>query len=244
MAFSNCTGLTTIKLPKNLTSFIKAAFDGCTGLTEIAVDENNPVFCSLDGVMFDKNMTTLIWFPMGKKGKYSVPDGIIIIRSGAFDGCEELTGIYFPQSLLSMGDCSFNYYQLTDITVNESNPGFCSIDGVLFNQEKTCLIEYPRNKDKTDYTVPDGITEIAIGAFYGCKRLVSIALPESFVFIGADTFKGCEGLKAITLPANLLYVGECVFEDCPNLETVTLSRKTKIGYRAFEGFTGKLVYLD
>jgi hypothetical protein len=114
----------------------------------------------------------------------------------------------------------------------------------LFNKEKKELIEYPKNKDKTDYAVPDGISNIAHAAFYGCKHLVSVALPESLGFIGDHVFAECKEIKAITLPINLQYIGGCVFEGCPNLETVTLSRKTRIGHRAFEGFTGKLVYRD
>jgi hypothetical protein len=74
--------------------------------------------------------------------------------------------------------------------------------------------------------------------------MTNIALPESIRIINEIAFLECEGLKAITLPMNLKYIGERAFESCPNLETVTLSRKTKIGYKAFEGFKGRLVYRD
>jgi len=208
------------------------------------VDENNQVFCSVDGVMFDKTMTTLICCPAGKKGKYSIPDGVIDIMSGAFDNCK-LTGISFPESLLFIEHFSFyNEQQFTEITINERHPNYCSIDGVLFNKEINELIKYPKNKDKTDYTVPDGVIIIDTTAFYRCKHLINIVLPESLKIIDAVAFNGCDGLKSITLPMNLQYIGESAFEDCFNLETVTLSRKTRIGYKAFEGFNGRLVYRD
>jgi hypothetical protein len=136
-----------------------------------------------------------------------------------------------------------NSEQLADIKANELNPEFCSIDGVLFDKEKKLII-YPRNKDKTDYTIPDGILRITDAAFYECKRLINIYLPESLELIRDYAFAECEGLKTITLPINLRYIGEYAFENCTNLETVTLSRKTRIGYKAFEGFTGQLVYRD
>jgi hypothetical protein len=63
-------------------------------------------------------------------------------------------------------------------------------------------------------------------------------------FVNASAFAQCKRLKNIALPMNLHYIGERVFEDCPNLETVTLSRKTRIGLEAFEGFKGRLVYRD
>jgi hypothetical protein len=122
--------------------------------------------------------------------------------------------------------------------------GFISIGESAF---EGCIwlknIKFPAGK-RGRYSFPDGIIDIKSMVFYGCKRLINIALPESLKFIGDGVFEGCEGLKAITLPENLLYVGESAFENCPNLETVTLSRKTRIGYMAFEGFTGKLVYRD
>jgi len=238
-----CTGITNIKLPKSLTSISIDVFCDCTGLTEINVDGNNPVFCAVDGVLFDKAMTTLLWFPAGKKGNYSVPEGIIGIRSNAFSNCK-LTGISFPQSLLFIDSYGFDNEQLTDITVNELNPNFCSIDGVLLNKEMSDLLVYPRNMDKTDFAVPNGTRNIFDSTFNKCKYLVNIILPESIELIGKKAFAECEGLKTITLPMSLKYIGECAFKNCPNLETVTLSRKTRIGYKAFEGFTGRLVYRD
>jgi len=243
-AFEGCTGLTKIKLPKTLASIGYDAFKDCTGLAEISVDENNPLFCSFDGVLFDKAMTTLLLFPQGKKGSYSVPEGIVKIRHSAFDKCVGITGISFPQSLLLIDSYGFNSEKLEDITVNELNAEYNSVDGVLFDKETISLLEYPKSKDKTDYAVPDGTIYITVGAFSGCKCLINIVLPEGIKLIDNYAFAKCEGLKAITFPMSLQYIGEHVFEDCPNLETVTLSRKTRIGYKAFEGFNGRIVYLD
>ena len=139
-AFNNCTGLTEVKFPEGLTSIGEWAFywcsllkdlnlpkgltytgdwafSCCTWLAEISVDENNPVFCSVDGVLFDKAMTTLICFPGGKKGRYSVPEEIIAIKSDALSNCD-LTGFFFPESLLIIEGFGFYSDQLKDITVS------------------------------------------------------------------------------------------------------------------------------
>jgi len=243
-AFSFCTELAEIKLPESLNSIGMYAFSFCSKLTNIIIDENNPVFLSINGIMFDKNMTTLMWFPDGKKKKYSVPDGIIVIDFGAFYNCK-LTGIYFPKSLLFInGKDTFECKKVKGITVSESNPVFCGVDGVLFNKEKNELIKYPANNDNTDYTIPEGIIFIDRYAFCSCKYLVNIVFPESLEFIGDYAFLKCRKLTTITLPMNLQYVGRCVFEDSPNLKTISLSRKTRIAYNAFEGFTGKIIYRD
>ena len=204
------------------------------------MDENNPVFCSLDGVLFDKAMTTLIWFPQGKKGIYSIPEGIIKTSSGAFYNCK-LTGISLPQSFIF--PC-IGLNRVTTIEVSEQNPSLCSIDGVLFTKKKDTLCIYSKNSDKTGYVVPDETSEITFHAFYECIHLVNITLPENLKFIFDYAFVGCKGIKAITLPNSLQYIGEHAFLDCSNLETVTLSRKTRIGHKAFEGFTGQFVYRD
>jgi len=196
--------------------------------------------------LFDKDMTTLMWFPDGKKNrkrKYSVPEGIIAIDSGAFYHCK-LTSICFPKSLLFYEKNTFKCKQLKSITVSELNPVFSTIDGVLFDKEKSVLLKYPGKKDKTDYTVPDGIISIECYAFCDCKYLINIVLPESLEFIGDYAFSECKKLASITLPISLQYVGRCVFENCSHLETITLSRKTRIWHKAFEGFTGQLVYRD
>jgi len=241
--FINNKRIKRVTIPEGYTYIGELAFLNCTALTEISVEENNPVFRSIDGVLFDKEMTTLMVFPYGRKGTYSIPEGIINIRSGAFFRCN-LSVISFPQSLLTIKDTGFNNEQLTEIAVNGLNPFYCSIDGVLFDKETIKLLVYPRNKENTDYTVPDEIKIIDEWAFRECKHLVNILLPESLEFILAFAFEKCKKLKTVTLPMNLQFIGELAFYECPNLETVTLSRKTKIGYRAFDGFKGQFVYTD
>jgi hypothetical protein len=245
-AFNNCTRLTNIKLPKNLNFIGDRVFGGCRNLTEITVDKNNTVFCAVDGVLFDKAMTTLLWFPAGKKGCYSVPDGVTEIKFDAFCYICRLTGISFPKSLKHV-----DYYALsksckllTNITVSELNPECCSVDGVLFNKEKSELILYPRNKGKTDYVIPDGIKYIYDFAFYGCKHLVNIVLPDSIRFIGDHAFAKCKCLKTITLSEKLRRDIEYTAECREGLQDYLNERFLKIGLDAFEGFKGQFIYRD
>jgi len=168
-AFGNCKGLTNIELPKSLTSFGDRVFADCTGLTEITVDKDNSAFYAVDGAIFDKAMTTLILAPIGTKGVYSVPDGIVSITSHvlntnrpfyfeiyfSYNDCM-LTGISFPKSLLYVDLYMLDRInkQLTDITVSELNPVYCSVDGVLFDKDMSKLIMYPKNKDKKNILFP------------------------------------------------------------------------------------------
>jgi hypothetical protein len=222
-AFKDCAQLTNINLPKGLVDIGGAAFAGCSKLTELTVDEDNPIFTVVDGVLFDKAMTTLILYPPGKKGEYTIPDGVISVQNSAFKDCGEFTRIHFPQSLTDCGYSLCSCSALTAITVSGHNPEYSGIDGVLFNKGGAALLRYPKGRENKDYVVPDGVISIEGSAFVGCERLGAITLPMSCQYIISE--------------------GN-VFEGCTNLETITLSRNTRIGYKSLEGFSGKLVYRD
>lgn len=246
-AFQNCKKLKRISFPEGLIDIGDNIFYGCKNLQEIDVDEDNPVYASEDGVLFDKHRTTLIAYPKGKERAYKIPDSVIDIEHRAFEACEELTQIIISQNLLSLTHKSRFYgcKHLSDIIVSKNNPVFTDIDGVLFNKEKTELIQYPQGKINDNYIVPDTVTRIGAGAFYQSKLLYNITLPEGIKFIGDYAFGECEQLTAIYLPQSLQYIGKCAFGGCAHLTTIKLSRKTKMGYKAFEGFQGNwLIYRD
>ena len=207
--FSDCTKLTNIELPESLTSIGSWAFLSCKGLTSI-----------------------------------KLPKNLTFIGIRAFGDCRKLKSIELPKNLSYIGPVAFSFCTgLTEINVDEKNPVFCSVDGVLFNKAMTTLILCPEGR-KRNYSVPDGIRNITKYAFHMCKYLKKIVLPESLKVISDSAFEECKKLKIVTIPMSLKYIGENAFEGCTNLKTVTLSRKTKIGHNAFNGFKGRLVYID
>jgi hypothetical protein len=113
LAFNNCSKLTAISIPAGVTSIGDRAFLSCRALTAITVDENNAHYLSRDGVLYDKEGTTLIQCPGGFIGTFDVPEGVITIVDNAFNGCWDystskgLTGITLPQSLKYIGDSAF-----------------------------------------------------------------------------------------------------------------------------------------
>jgi hypothetical protein len=103
-AISECPLLVVVAIPENVTSLGEWVFDECPSLREIIVDPANPIRASADGVLFDKNMTTLIKHPEAKAGDYVIPDGVQTIIGYAFDSCEGLTSITVPASVVSIED--------------------------------------------------------------------------------------------------------------------------------------------
>jgi hypothetical protein len=143
-------------------------FDGCSKLTAINVDPNNPKYCSIDGVLFNKQMTILLFYPHGKEGNYNIPNNVLEIMEGAFFNCKQLTSVFFPQTINNIG--MFNFFfcpSITSFDVDVNNKTFTSENGVLYNYNKDELVKFPSGQ-KGFFMVPDSVKIIGHGAFFGC----------------------------------------------------------------------------
>ena len=244
-AFENCSGLTSITIPDSVTSIGDHAFYNCSSLTSITVSENNKYFSSLNGVLFNKDKTELVTYLIGnERTEYAIPDSVTSIGDRAFYKCSSLTSIIIPDSVTSIGDHAF-YNCLTSITVSENNKYFSSLNGVLFNKDKTELITYPIGNERTEYTIPDSVTSIGNFIFYNCSSLTSITIPDSVASIGnsafyncssltniklpdvidiisGNTFRDCSSLLNIIIPDSVTAIKECAFYNCSNLTSITI----------------------
>lgn len=166
----------------------------------------------------------------------TIPDGITKICEGAFSS-SPIESIFIPSSVEVIGDmafCSCSY--LKEIKISEANPNFCVIDNVLFNKDKTQLIVYPVGSTATNYTVPDGVRTIAIGAFAYANTLVSISLPSSVSNIGYGAFIYCVNLTQINLPYGIDAIPDQCFTYCLSLKNIDIpDTVTNIGTAAFGG---------
>jgi len=106
-AFNMCTKMTAVNIPASVTTIGSNAFFFCLFLHSISVHEANPVFSSIDGVLFNKNNKTLVTYPVRKQQIYTVPEGVEIIGESAFYNCRGLKSITFPTSLTTIGKQAF-----------------------------------------------------------------------------------------------------------------------------------------
>ncbi len=135
-AFGYCTGLTSVNIGTGLTSIEQPAFGNCTNLTSIVVDVSNPVYSSQDGVVYDKAITTLIQYPGGKFGGFSIPSSVTSIGRFAFYFCSGLTSVNILDSVTSIGFCAFELCSgLTSVTI----PGSVTSIGNYAFQDCTSL---------------------------------------------------------------------------------------------------------
>jgi hypothetical protein len=111
-AFYYCTSLTSIELPASVTSIVGNPFPACSSLQEISVSEANENYTSVDGVLYDKNVSTLICYPCGKSGEFTVPSSVTAIDDYAFEYSTSLTSIELPASVTAIGERAF--YECSD----------------------------------------------------------------------------------------------------------------------------------
>jgi hypothetical protein len=107
-AFTGCTRLTRITIPNSVTSIGIGAFSGCTRLIAISVAADNSAYTAVNGVLYTKDKTSLIAYPAGKSGVFTIPNNVTGIGENAFGDCNKLTSVTIPKSVTSIEDSAFD----------------------------------------------------------------------------------------------------------------------------------------
>ena len=247
-AFENCSSLTNISIPPSVTSIGWSAFPNCSSLTNIIVDRQNPYYASIDGVLFDKNIQTIVRYPEGRKAEtYAIPSSVTSIDGAAFFNCGSLATITIPSSVRSVGDWTFqNCDSLARINIpssvtyigNGAFAGCSSLTSIAIPSSVTFIggwmFEYCGSL--ASITIPSTVTYIGEYTFVGCVSLASIAIPSSVTSIGDGAFSGCSSLTSITIPSSVtyMYIGDGAFSGCYSLVSIAIpSSVTYIGDGAF-----------
>lgn len=145
---------------------------------------------------------------------------VVRIGDSAFGACFQITSISIPASVREMGELPFlSLSGLKSFVVDDANPLYCSVGGVLYSKDQKTLLCYPNARGKT-FSVPEGTQNILSGAFFNCFELESITLPESLDSIGFIAFTSCINLRELTIPRGLKDLQIYAFAKCASLQKV------------------------
>ena len=219
VSFSKNSSITKIIIPKTVKNtdfgsnegFKYNPFVDCFSVESIEVEEGNPAICSVDGVLFNKDTTTLIGYPAASaRESYTVPASVKTAGDGAFFNSKYLKKIVLPDNIETLGYSLFaSSKSLEEVTLPSS---IKELSIYLF---KDCT------KLKS-VVIPEGVTTIGYSAFEGCSRLESISLPESINFIDFFAFGSLSNLKNVYCQAKIVpNTSQNVFGNV-NLSKVTL----------------------
>ncbi|MDR2419322.1 MAG: leucine-rich repeat domain-containing protein [Treponema sp.] len=106
-AFNGCSALVSLSIPATVTSISTDTFSGCSSLTTIEVDPRNQQYMGFQGVLFDKAGITLLYYPSGKIGDYSVPDSVKNVAPGAFIDADKLSLESYNEITQRFGSAAF-----------------------------------------------------------------------------------------------------------------------------------------
>ncbi len=221
-ALSSCSSLTSITIPDSVTVIGLFVFSECPSMIRVDVSDANANYASLDGVLYNKGMTTLIACPGGKTGAFVIPDGVTSIDDKAFCGCSKLTSIVLPDGVTSIGwDAFFACSSLTSMIIPG---GVESLGNYAFSLCSSLV----------SVTIGNGIITIGDEAFSLCANLTSIVIPDSVNNIGRSTFAGCRSLTNVFIGSGVTSIDDTAFSGCYNLTSIAIpSSVTSIGFGAF-----------
>ncbi len=271
-AFAGCAGLTSVTIPTSVTSIGEYAFNGCTGLTAVVIPDS--VTEMGQGVFKDCSGLTSLAIPnsvteipgqafagCSSLASVTIPDSVVSIGGSAFYGCDDMRSITIPASVTDLGYALVGCSGLKEILVAEGSTTYSSVNGVLYNKDRTVLICCPGGiegsieildtattignrafwccRGLTSIVIPNTVTEILSAAFNECSGLTYVEISESVTSIEYGIFMSCSSLTSIEIPNSVTSIGEAAFYDCSALTSIDIPEGvTSIGKAAFSYCSG------
>lgn len=213
-AFNGCSKLQTVHISSSINNIGNRVFESCTSLISITVDENNQNYADIEGVLFDKDITTLIQYPIGnKRTSYNIPVGVTSLSSHCFYGSENIITVTIPNTIISFG---INIFERCSnlTTVNFADNSKFTILSLRMFSNCTKL---------TNIEIPSSVTTIENGVFEFCTNLSSITIPDNVTSIESYVFRRCTNLSSIIIPDSVTSIESRAFSGCSNLSTVRIN---------------------
>lgn len=201
----------------------------------------------LQTIQLPQNITVIEYYAFGDCSdlvSISIPESVIEIGAAAFSWCT-FTSIHIPKKVSTISNNAFSGCEnLEIIHVDNGNPFFSDIDGILYNKDQTEVLICPKGK-KGKISIPNSVTTIGDRAFDQCDKLTNIILPNNLKNIKEGAFYACIGLTSMSIPSNVETIENYAFGYCYNLESVYCFWKNpiKINNTCFDHSSKQILYV-
>lgn len=250
--FENCCSLTNIDIPEGVSEILPYSFSNCTSLAFVnlpnsikKIGQNAFKNCeSLNYINLNDGLEKIDVYGFADSGlvEMNIPDSVTTMDS-AFRDCKKLRKIHIGEKVSSLSGMLYGCSNLSNITVDENNSRYYTINNVLFDNDNNYntgglkLEKYPPKLKEKSYIVPDNVEEIADYAFESCDFLENIEFSSDseLRYIGYSAFYQSQNIETISLPKNLRYLYGDAFNGCVSLERLIIdcSNLSFIGTNAF-----------
>lgn len=217
-AFSGCSSLWKVQIPKNVIFIENQAFYNCRAIYKMELPSGllsigQSAFANCEGIAY-----------------VDIPNTVAEIGGSAFSGCSGIRKITVPEGVVSIGssafyDCTGELYincDLLDCGSGNSPMRYSDFSKVVIGENVTSIGDYYfyECESLTDVVISDKVTRIGSSAFLYCEALVNITLSENLTTIEGYAFQYCKSLTSITIPQNVTKIGIDSFKDCTSLKDV------------------------
>lgn len=233
--FSNNSNLKRVTVGENVNLNGRGIFSGCGQLNLLSVSSDNPYVCTVDNVLYTKDMSELLFYAPGKKNtEFTVPDGVKIIGDYSFDDIEALTKVTLPEGVTTLEEGAFrgctnlSTFSFPDSLENIESYALDNTawldnhaDGMIYVGK----IAFNLKGDSTKVVrIKMGTKKIAAGCFSNCTSLTRVFLNASLTEIGESAFYGCTLLNDVEIPDNVTEIGNKAFYDCDSLTNIKIGK--------------------
>ncbi len=255
-AFSECSQVTSIIFPDDITEIGDYAFEGCGALESILIPGSvkrigtNAFYqCyELTEISIPKAVTEIGAYAFAactNVKELLIPAGVTRIEEGVFNSCNKVRSIVFEGEITYFGDGAFAHcyrirsFEIPDgITeIPDSMFAVCTgLQSVKIPESVTSIGAYAFTEcyELKEVTIPTGVTVIKEWSFQSCGALTKIVIPDGVVTIEQSAFANCSGLQEVVLPDTLKTISSYAFSDCYNIHVIIPGGVTEIGEQAFD----------
>ncbi len=207
--------LKTITIGSNVTYLTCEMLESHPRLEAVYISEENPAFVAVDGIVYNKNMDTLVFYPLPED--------------------TEPHDYHVPASVTNIDAISGAKYAIVNVIFDENSTAYKTIDGVTYSADMTRILSCDPAKSGK-FVMPESVTSIAANAFEGCTALTEVIVSPNVTEITYCAFLNCSALSAIEMPQSVISIGDNAFSNCAALTEVELPQKLQvIGNSAFTG---------